>query len=277
MAVFPPDGTMRMLGDVPIQVVLGSEADGALPVVSLARAGTSFDLPCVMMDEGGVLAQCGLVGEVEPGEEISLSVTAGNDRAHVRSIGSLPEPGLGWSLLDGVQFTALGGGSAAVSLANDYLVGGNAFAAIDGYDGAPGVWTMVGGPSGFDTTDGIGLVSPGLTFQVIVDVGEDGTLYGTADTAWLPTYVGTEMVQLLLLDVSVSGRLEGERLVDLVLEANAPALALEALSDTLGPIGSQLLGMVTLNVDRDGDGTADAATLRLAGEPAPAALAAWYE
>jgi hypothetical protein len=82
---------------------------------------------------------------------------------------------------------------------------------------------------------------------------------------------------LLLLDVTLEGRLEGTALVDVVITADVPAFTLEQLSGPLGLFGGVLLDSVNLDVDRDGDGTFDAAGVRLEGTPAPAMLARWAE
>lgn len=275
VAVFPPDGALQLIGDVPVEVVLGSAAEGTVPTVTLTRGTETTELPCVL-GTGGNVVDCGAVAGMTAGEAVALSVTAGATTASASSAGRTPAPGIGWDLLDGVTFTALGGGGEAVNLANGELDSGHAFVALDGYDGTPGAWTLVGGESAL-TTDGttFGIAAPGFAFVLPAEVDSDGQLTGSAPTAWLPSEVASGQVHLLLLDVSITGQLDGDVLTDLVLEAHLPALALEELAAPLGALGPELLDVVSLDVDRDGDGTNDAATVRLEGAPAPATLSTW--
>lgn len=273
VAVFPPDGAMWLVGEVPVAVVLGAGAQGTSPTVVVTRTDGSTDAaPCVV-DEAGNLADCGIVA-VTNGEVIALDVTVGSTSASVVTVGRQPSEGLAWSMLDGMAFTALGSGGSAVNLANGFLGLGNALLAIDGYDGTPGSWTMYGGQSVI-VDDVHRVATPGLVFRIEAEVDADGLLTASAPTAWCPVYLQNGANHLLLLDVQVEGRIVGSALTDVVLTAAVPALTLEELSGPLGLFGGVLLDAVTLDVDRDGDGTMDAASVRLEGEPAPAVLAAW--
>jgi hypothetical protein len=273
VAVFPPDGAEHLSGDVPVEVVLGSKAEGTLPEVTLTRGGVTTALSCEL-SYGGNVADCGSVDGVQ-GESLALSVTAGADALDVVTVARLPKPGLGWSLLDGPKFTQFGGGSEAVTLVNSYLAQGSAFLALDHYAGDPGPYVMVGGPSGDLPDGGLAIADPGLGFVLPVQVGADGSVHGAADTAWLPIPVSGQVVHLLLLDVTLDGTLDGDRLTKMTLGAELPAISLEDLVTPLGSLGSDVLDLIQLDVDRDGDGTNDAATIRVEGEPAPASLAAW--
>ncbi|MEQ1507323.1 MAG: hypothetical protein ABMB14_34155, partial [Myxococcota bacterium] len=206
VAVFPPDGAQRLVGDVPVEVVLGAAAEGSTPTVTLTRGDEAIALPC-SLGFGGNVADCGAIGGVTGGEALGLTVIAGGTTTEVHTSGALPAQGLGWDLLDGVSFTALGSGSEAVSLANGALGNGHAFAAIDGYDGAAGDWTLIGGESAVQDDGAFGVASPGLAFVLPVTVDADGGLTGSAPTAWLPSQVAAGQVHLLLLDVGLTGTL----------------------------------------------------------------------
>jgi hypothetical protein len=274
-AVFPPDGSLRVWGDVPVQVVFGAAADPASVEVTLRRDEVVSQLPCSLLS-GGAVAACGVVPGVAAGEEITIDVRVSGTRQRSQTEARLPDPGLGWSLLDGVEITALGSGSAAADLASDQLTRGEMFAALDGYDGTPGTWTFMISPSGA-AEDGNAAISPwGFGFLLPVTVASDGRMWGRADNAWLSTQVGSNAVAMLLLDVRLDAQLVGADLVDLTLEAAAPTLTLEALSSALGGL-SAFLDLVKLDVDRNSDGVYDAASIRLEGAPASAELRAWQQ
>ncbi|MEZ4238672.1 MAG: hypothetical protein R3F59_21470 [Myxococcota bacterium] len=114
----------------------------------------------------------------------------------------------------------------------------------------------------------------GFGFLLPVTVASDGRLWGRADTAWLTTQVGANPVLMLLLDVRLDARMVDDQLVDLSLEAVIPTMSIEALASALGGL-SGLVDLVKLDVDRNSDGVADAASIRLEGAPLPASLRAW--
>ncbi|MEZ4236339.1 MAG: hypothetical protein R3F59_09290 [Myxococcota bacterium] len=273
VAAFPPDGALHLWGDVPVEIILGAAADPSTLQVSQLIDGAKVPLPCGLQFDGTV-ATCGVIPGVEPGDALGFSVTLDGHSGRMLSDGRLPQPGIGWDLLQGVSLAALGGGETAVNTVGPYLDKAQAFAALDGYDGTDGDWTFVASPSGRRDDGTIGIAPWGFGFLLPVTVAA-GTVHGEADTAWLPTQVGEDPVLLLLLDGTLDAGLSGEALTDLVLEATLPAVSLEALSDAVGLLGPQLLDLIDLDVDLDGDGTPEGATIRLAGTPAPAVLGAW--
>jgi hypothetical protein len=275
VAVFPPDGAMHLSGDVPVEVVLGEASAGQRPTVTWMQDGVVRPLPCTLAWSGTV-AHCGVLPAHASGDVgLVLSVTSGDRVMAVVPVARLPQAGLGWSLLEGTTVTALGGGFAASALVNSYLSEGSAFLALDQYDGEPGRYQLVAGPSGPLDAGGLGILAPGLGFVLPVEVGPEGGVSGSAPTAWLPLEVNGIVVRVLLLNVVVSARIEGDALADLALAAVLPALSLETLSGALGTAGPAMLSLVTLDVDRDGDGDDDAATVRIEGSQRPRALAGW--
>lgn len=275
VAVFPPDGAPSVFGDVPVEVVLGSADAGRLPAVTLTRGGEDTALSCALA-EGGTVADCGVVKDVAVDEILALAVEAPDATVDVATLGRRPEAGLGWSLFDGMTFTTLGGGGLAAGLANDELGKSDSFAALDGYDGTPGDWTLVAGPVTFEgppaDPDQVYLGYPGFAFVLPVTVGGDGAVSGSADTAWLPLELDGDVVHVLMLDVSFRATLDGDRLRGARVEGQIPALGLEELVQPLGGLGAEVLDEIELDVDRDGDGEGDAATVVFAGEPAPATI-----
>lgn len=275
VAVFPPDGSRHLLGDVPVAIALGEAGAGVLPSVTASLDGDApVDLACTLTDDG-LWASCDALPDLAGSlDAVDLTVTVGGTTATAHASSSPPEPGLGWDLLDGTSITTFGGSEEAAKLADDELVKGDLLVALDGWDGTPGSWDLVGGP-----VDAEGEVwvprAPGFTFVTAATVGADGGLVATADAAWLALQVDGVDVPLLLLDVRLSGTLAGETLPDLVLTAHVPAVALQSLASPLGKLGPELLDLVSLDVDRDGDGTPDAASLRLEGSPTPAVLKSW--
>lgn len=275
VATFPPDGALHLWGDVPVQAILGSEGVGAAVEVRLVRnEAPPVNLSCAPQLDG-VLVRCDPIVGLQPGDVVSLDVQIGETPRHAESEGRLPEPGLGWSFLDGVAFTAVGGSAHAVEVFNAELGSAELFAALDGFDGGPGPWTFTISPSGTDPAGGqLGIAPWGFTFLIDVTLSGD-RLEGQADTAWLAADLGQSVVLLLLLDVILEARLDGERLEDLSLSASLPAVALEELREGLGVLGFEVLQLIDLDLDLDGDGKPDSASLRLEGTPEPAALAAW--
>ncbi|MEQ1565272.1 MAG: hypothetical protein ABMA64_06510 [Myxococcota bacterium] len=276
VALFPPDGALRLFGQVPVQVVLGGGAAGEVPSVALSRDGDTDPLSCTLIENGNV-ADCGVIPDVPTDHDgIALSVSAGDETMSAVALGRLPTPGLGWSLLEGTTFRRLGGNTDVLPVVNAQLAtSSSAFLALDGYNGAPGDYTMVAGPSGLQPDGGLAIAAPGLTFVVPVEVDDEGSVRGSTRAAWLPLPVNGERAYLLLLDVEVTGKLYTDVLDDLVVNADLPAIAVQALASSLGSGGNQVLELVRFDVDRDGDGEGDAARVELAGSPAPATLEAW--
>jgi hypothetical protein len=276
VAVFPPNGAMRLFGDVPIQIVLGAGAAGRVPVVSVTLDGEPTPAGCALV-QGGTVADCGVVPDVVPGGDLELTAQIGDQTVDAVAVGRLPEPGLGWSLLDGTAFVRLGGNTDVLAVVNGSLASASsAFLVLDGDQGEPGRYPLVGGPSGDQADGGLALATPGLTFVVTVDVDEAGNLRGEASTAWLALPVDGARVYLLLLGVSITGTVSGDALTNLDLTADLPAMSVQDLANALGPSGPQtLLPLVKYDVDRDGDGAGDAARIELTGDPEPAVLDAW--
>lgn len=270
VAVFPPDGAPTVFGDVPVEVVLGARAQGEVPTVTLTRGDEVTDLRCHLA-EGGTVADCGPVPDVGVDEVLVFDVTAGSAAARSTTLGRKPQAGVGWNLFDGVEFAALGGGATAVTLANDELGKSDCFGALDGYDGTPGDWTFVAGPVAFDP-DGIWLEYPGFAFVLPVTLDDGGALRGSAPTAWLPFELQGKVVHVLLLDVTLRGHLDGEHLRDVVVRGVVPALGLEELVAPLGGLSGTVLQSIVLDVDRDGDGEPESASVVLRGTPRPATI-----
>jgi hypothetical protein len=275
VAVFPPDGARTVFGDVPVEIVLGARDTGRIPELTLSRGGEDSTLTCALVD-GGTVADCGVVPGVAIDEQLTFTLDAGDTTETVATLGRKPSAGIGWSLFDGMSFTTLGGGGLAVTVANDQIANGDCFVALDGYDGMPGAWMMVGGPVTFegppDDPTRVYLGHPGFAFLMPTTVGADGTVTGSADTAWLPLELDGQVVHVLLLDVRLTATLDSARLTRTRVEAAIPALGLEELVQPLGGLGAEVLDAVDLDLDRDGDGTPDAATVAFEGEPAPAVI-----
>jgi hypothetical protein len=272
VAAFPPDGALHLFGDVPIQVVLGGGADATtLDVTYTTDTGTTA-APCELTYDD-VLATCGEIGGMKAGDAVQLDIALdGNAFVHATD-GRLPAPGLGWDLFTDVELTALGGGSEAVSAAKSQLQP-SAVAVLDGYDGTDGSWMFTvspGGPFGDGT---FGESHWGFGFLLPVEVA-GGVVTGDADTAWLAAVVEGDNILLLLLDVHLDAQLVGDQLQGMTLSATLPALSLVEVSDAVGDLGPLLLDLIKLDVDYDGDGAPDSATIRFEGSPPPAVLSGW--
>ncbi len=182
-----------------------------------------------------------------------------------------------------IVFEQFGGGTQQVvrGILNDTLQAyGNDFPVAMVFDGVPSTTTFP--VSGFLTV--IGEYAPGpppeppasgwLTSLEGGEIDADGLFTCAADTMVLPVPVTTLDIFLTLQNATMSGTavssgdftdLDGYRLEAVMTESDIVELA-----NSLG--SPELAGLVVLDVDLDGNGQPDAATVVLTSEPLPLAL-----
>jgi hypothetical protein len=120
-------------------------------------------------------------------------------------------------------------------------------------------------------------------FEAVIDEGEgltistrgtlepDGGFTSQADYASLPVSLDGERLQLLLEDVVLGGHIplgeyDYERVQNVQLTAAVTEQALQNLADAVpdwARLIAELTGLIDMDVDLDGDGIDDAATLQL--------------
>jgi hypothetical protein len=277
VAVFPQDGARDLVGAVPLAVVLGSEAKGEVPDVTVAIGDEpERRFPCTL-DVGGTLARCGEVSGIPRGKSVSMHVDAAGQVTASTSVPDVPCSDAGWDLLRGLHVDEFGGGDVAAAQVDAQLADDHAFGVFDGWEGEPGKYTFMVAPADVAETGALRAMAPGFTLLVPSSIDADGRVSGAADSAWLTTGVRGQLVNVLMLDVRLTGRVDGETLVGLRLEAVLPMLSIAELADAAGNLGSVFLDAVDLDVDRDGDGEPDAASFVLSGTPEPAVLRAWEQ
>jgi hypothetical protein len=110
--------------------------------------------------------------------------------------------------------------------------------------------------------------------MIPAEVDAAGHLTGEADTAWLTLNIRGEPVNVLMLDVALSGTLTGTELTDYRLEGSLPMVSLLNVADALD-LGGVFVAAVGLDVDHDGDGENDAASLVFSGTPTAGQLDEW--
>ncbi|MCA9488916.1 MAG: hypothetical protein KC621_03315 [Myxococcales bacterium] len=272
VAVFPPDGSALLYGDVPIEVVLGANAVSQVPTITASVDGVAQDTPCDLT-ESGTIADCQTLHVTSVEQAVSVSVSVLGQSAISDNVPGWIPDGPGWDLFQGVTVTAFGGTQEAASLADTYLIDGGAWATLVGYDGTPGDWQFQGGSAYVSDSGPMVVERPGMTFIVSTTVDADGHVSGRADTAWLPARANGQVLHLLVLDVVLEADLQSDGvMVGLRLSGDLPAVTLEEASAPLGAMGPAMLDLVELDVDRDGDGQPDAAHILLEGDPASALL-----
>jgi hypothetical protein len=271
LGVYPPDGAWRLQGDVPVRVLLGDAGRRDTPTAEVTVAGETVTLACKRGRP--VLATCGPIPALDWIDgDVKLHVHGDDGEITTTGTTRTPPASPAWDLLDGTRVERFGGDDLAADVLGEVLRG-HLLAAWVAEEAR-----IVGGPvvpaysgEGFQTQP------PGLGF-VLDATADGGQLVGSAHVVWLSVEIEGSAVLAPLLDVRLTGtmRPDGDlvRLDDLILEANAPALAIELLAEPFEEADT-IQEAVELDVDRDGDGDFDSASLKLTGAPAPAKLSAW--
>ena len=94
-------------------------------------------------------------------------------------------------------------------------------------------------------------------------VKEDGLFSSTRQNVFMPIFVDTGFVQVLIQNCQVTGRIQEGHIRGLKLIGDIPAISLVQIAEPLGLLANFVLGSITLDVDLDGDGEDDAAFFRM--------------
>jgi hypothetical protein len=134
---------------------------------------------------------------------------------------------------------------------------------IDGYRGQPGDYNLLAGPVDIKDNGKASVRSPGLTFVKHIVIDGDGSFTSTPQNVFMPIFVDTDFVQVLIQNCRVTGRVQDGEIRGLKIMGDIPAISLVQLADPLGPAANFVLGNITMDVDLDGDGEEDAAYFSL--------------
>ncbi len=119
--------------------------------------------------------------------------------------------------------------------------------------------------------------SVGYPFAAPTLVGDGGTIFGSADHAYLPVALGGEWRAVRVDGLVMYGQLDPDHpdlaVDELTLEGYIRATSLlRALAEIDGAEATALRGLIDLDTDTDGDGQVDSAHLVLETRPVPIAI-----
>jgi hypothetical protein len=230
--------------------------------------------PSCELDYGGTYARCGAIVAADAADRLGVDVAVGGAAVSSAAITDPPRSIVGWDVFDGASVETFGPGTVARDQLAQALESSHAFGVLDGWAGQPGSYTFMVTTA---AANGAGLYqagTPGFTLMIPAEVDAAGHLTGEADTAWLTLNIRGEPVNVLMLDVALSGTLTGTELTDYRLEGSLPMVSLLNVADALD-LGGVFVAAVGLDVDHDGDGENDAASLVFSGTPTAGQLDEW--
>jgi len=279
---FPADGAAAVPEEsLPLVLLTLPIPEGDPFAVTLGRGGDAEPLTCHPGDDGVTLA-CPLDEPLRADTRYRVEVDLyadGETDATSQFTTALPE-GLGFDVGPGLAVVQAGGEPTAAALLEQAIADeGSLFVCLHGFpgDAASLPWQgdvllgrgeVLPGPSG----EGEGAVREDEGYPLAAPGGldDDGRLDGVADAAFLPVSVDGVFVPLLVRDVRVSGDVAVQAdfgsVMDFELSARVPERAVDDLLAAV-PDWALLLGeFLVLDVDTDGDGRDDSATLILRGQ-----------
>ncbi|MCB9744744.1 MAG: hypothetical protein H6740_19270 [Alphaproteobacteria bacterium] len=262
--VYPAAGAMALRGPLDVHVQVG---DGDAPEVWL-RAGLGPErLDCLPGSQPSSLV-CPAFEEVPEDQNLTLEIDWGDALLSLPMSGRVPGPGRAWFSEAGPELLALGGNDRAPELLAPYLSGTSMVAVSSA--GVGGQALRMGLARAEDAATRV--LSPGLV--LVTPIEDSQTLAGPVVDGWLPLEIDGETVPLPLQELAITSTREGT-LLDARIEAVVPADALAAIAEASGVPEVALRAALDLDVDRDGDGRPDAASIlmRLQGEET--ALTEW--
>lgn len=261
--IVPGHGTMAIRGDVQIQIVLGEEMVGTLPRVHLTSQDRTWS-PACHLDETGKWVTCNPIDDLPREQVFDLEVGMHDQSPLTVSLSSeFPADSKGYLLNSGASITHFGQDFATAERVGELFRSSDIAVLIDGYDGAPGAYNLLAGPVELKDSGKASVRSPGLTFVKHIQIREDGSFSSTPQSVFMPVFVNTGFVQLLIQNCQVHGQIEDDEIRGLRIDGDIPAISLVQLAEPLGPASSIVLGNITMDVDLDGDGEDDAAYFSL--------------
>lgn len=282
-AVYPPEGSMAVRGELHVAVDLGVHA-GLSPEVTVlsedrqSGAGQRWEGDCTV-DDAQNLASCYVMPDPPNGQDFDIEVWLG-ERQFRQSISSrVPPVGSAFALHDEAVVEHLGRSELLANVVRELIEDTPMVAALGGWQGGAFSGDLLGGLADEEGLDEQGrpelsIDSPGLTLVMPVRVDDAGALAGTTAELWMPIHLDGEVYQLRIKDVSLSGQATPEALL-LDLEGALDAASLVRLIEGSGLDADSLLRLVKPDVDTDGDGQDDALSITLQLDSPAATLTSW--
>ncbi len=284
VATYPADGASAVPEDIRPAILLSKAIpQGMVLGVTLRGPGGNRELECVPNEDADSLL-CPLKDPLSADSAYTLEVDLGANgepEASVRFTTSLPS-GLGYDIGDALTVEEAGGSSDAASLLQVALAdAGTLLVVLDGFSGNEsalpweGTWLMGRGqilPGSSGEGEGAVREEEGYPLAAWGELDTDGEFYAQAETAFLPMDIDGTSVPVWVTEVEMRGNIDLQSdfnaMPAIYLNALVPERSLDALTDALPDWGELLTGLISLDVDADGDGQDDSASLKLssAGE-----------
>ncbi|MCB9746137.1 MAG: hypothetical protein H6740_26410 [Alphaproteobacteria bacterium] len=263
--VYPAAGAMALRGALDVQVALTEE--GEAPEVWL-RAGQGPELLDCQPSTLSAALICPVFDAVPEDQDLIIEVDRGGEWVSLPMSARAPEPGQAWLAEAGLELLSLGASDSAAELLAPQITG-VPMVMVLGY-GVGGRAMRIG--VGSQRDEGVRIASPGLVLVSPVD--DPTTLEGPPSAAWLPLSVEGETLPMPLRELVLFGEPDGDQL-EVLAEGVVPGDALASLAEAAGVPSAALRAVLELDVDQDGDGRPDAATIQLRLQGHSASLEGW--
>ena len=263
VAIFPSHDTMAMRGDIEVQVILGEEKIHQIPTIKFIGQNSSWAPRC-HLDETGQWATCDPIADLPRDQVFDLQVGIQDQNPlTVNPTTEFPDGTSGYMLNTNSNVTNFGEDASTADRVGGMFRSSDIVVVIDEYSDQPGEYTLLAGPVERLDNGKVSVRSPGLTFVKYIVVDANGSFESTPQSVFMPIFVDTGFVQVLIQNCQVSGKIEGGQIRGMKIKGDIPALSLVKLAEPLGPAANFVLGSITMDVDLDGDGDEDAAFFTL--------------
>jgi len=267
LGIYPSHGAMALRGDISVQVVLGEDGQGTTPNVHLIGPGQVWSPQCELVDEGGQWVSCNPIQDVPRDEvfDIEIGFRDGNPLM-VSPTSEFPDVGPAF-LLNNANVTRFGANDRTAERIGDLFMNSNMTGVVVDYVPGNGSMdtTFVAGPIDYKEGAPAMIRAPGLTFALPIHVNEKGRFTSVPSNAFLPIFVDTKFVQVLIQNCQVSGNIVDNRIEGFRLSGHIPATSLVQLVEPLGAAGNMVLNNIEMNVDTDDDGEFDSIEFSVVG------------
>ncbi len=261
--VFPSHDAMALRGDISVQIVLGEEKIGTIPNVNIIGANNTWNPNCTL-DETGKWATCNPVQDLPRDQVFDIEIGLQDQNPlRVSPSSEFPLSTPGYLINANSNITHFGADASTADRVGEMFRNSDIAVFIHDYTDEPGNYILHAGPVDIKDNGKISVRSPGLTFVKDIIVHEDRSFSSTKQNVFMPIFVDTDFVQVLIQNCQVAGRFDGGSIRGLKITGDIPALSLVQLAAPLGPAATFVLGSITLDVDLDEDGEDDAAFFSL--------------
>lgn len=257
-------------------VVLGSAGTGQTPAAGWQQEESRGVLQCTL-DDSGTSASCGELPQLEPAEDgIETWTTLGSERLEATLEPGAPQAAWAWELGTGGFDILIGGDEAAGNLLEGAIGQLNLVGVIEGWSGRPMRGELVLGPVEDGLDEGVRRpLPPGFTLVLPATMDSEGRLTAHNSAAWMPLGSGSDAPHLLMLDAKLEATTAKRGLGGLRLTARLPASSLVQLAQENGISLTAAAALVPLDMDWDGDGVQDSASVVLETQAQPVTLSTW--